>query len=271
MQTENITKFLKSKGFTKRTVNTYTSIIKKITNNLGKEFTESELEDFFTNLNLKPRTYNLYRNVMNFYTTKYLNYPITFTKAKVDKSLPTFVSQKEFDKIINNIPNIKHQLGLLLMYYSGLRIYEVVRVQKHNFDFKKFTLLIKNGKRRKDRYTLINNKIINKFKKLKTKRNNPYLFQNKDKHLSEKTFQERLKKSIKYTKVKKFTCHDLRHSFAINLINRGIDLDIIRKLLGHSSIRTTQIYLQCRTIDLTKIAQSELKSNIIPPSKDGGF
>ena len=58
------------------------------------------------------------------------------------------------------------------------------------------------------------------------------------------------------TKIEKeFTCHSLRHSFAINLVNQGIDIEIIRRLLGHSSIRTTQIYLQCRTINLTKIAE----------------
>ena len=255
IQHNQIYNFLKSKGFKKKSLKTYQSIIRKITNILGKEFTEEELEDLFTTLNLKPRSYNLYRTVMNFYTTEYLNYSLSFTKAKVDKSLPTYVSQEEYDKFLNTIPNIKHRLGFDLMYYSGLRVYEVCRVEKHNFDFKKLTLFIKNGKGNKDRYTIINKKIIEGFKNLKTKRNNPYLFQNNGKHLTEKTFQERLKKARKDSKLtKKFSCHDLRHSFAINLVNRGIDIDIVRQLLGHSSIRTTQIYLKCRTINLTKIA-----------------
>lgn len=60
---------------------------------------------------------------------------------------------------------------------------------------------------------------------------------------------------------KHFTLHDLRHSFAINLLNQGVDLEIVRKLLGHGSLRTTQIYLQCRTIDLKALAM-KLDGNI---------
>lgn len=56
------------------------------------------------------------------------------------------------------------------------------------------------------------------------------------------------------TILKEFGLHDLRHSFAINCLDRGIDIEDVRRMLGHSSLRTTQIYLQCKTTNMKEIA-----------------
>ena len=252
-----IKQFLKSKGFKDKSIKTYSSIINKVINRIGEQFTEEELEILFTKFNLKPRTYNLYRTIMNFYTKKYLDYELTFTKAKVDKSLPNYVTYKEFNEIIKVTPNIKHKLGLTLMYGSGLRVYEVCRVKKHNIDFNKFVLMIREGKGGKDRQTIIPKSIINYLELFvkSSDKNNQYLFQTYNGHISERSFQEILKRAVRKAQLtKKITCHDLRHSFAINLLNKKVDIEEVRKMLGHSSLRTTQIYLQCKTMDLTKIA-----------------
>jgi len=212
-------------------------------------------------LNLKPRTYNLYRTVINFYTKQYLDYEITFTKAKVDKSLPISVSVNEFNKLMKVIPNIKHKLGLGLSYLCGLRIFEICRLKKHNIDFDTRTILV-NGKGGKDRQTIIPNAIIDKLKMFVglLDDNSPYVFRTYNGHISERSFQQVLKRARRKAKLTKpFTIHSLRHSFAINLLNKKnkkIDIEFVRKRLGHSSLRTTQIYLQCRTTNLTEIAKS---------------
>lgn len=256
---EEIKQFLKSKGFKDKTIKTYSSIINKVITKLGREFTEEQLENLFTKLNLNPRTYNLYRAIMNFYTKKYLGYKLSFTKAKVDKSLPTFVTKEEFNDILKAIPNLKHKLGLALMYGTGLRVYEVCRLKKYNLDFNKLIIRIDKGKGGKDRQTIIHPKIVNQLEWFakSTNKNNPYLFQTYKGHICERSFQEVLKKAIIKSNIqKKITLHDFRHSFAINLVNMGVDIEIVRNLLGHSSLRTTQIYLQCRTINLTQLAMS---------------
>lgn len=248
--------FLKSKGMKQKSIQTYCSIITKVLNYFGEVFKEHELESYFTELNLKPRSYNLHRTVMNFYTKKYLSYEIKFTKAKVDKSLPTYVSVQEFQKVIDAISNLKHRMGLGLVYLCGLRIYEVCRVKRHNIDFKKKTIKIV-GKGGKHRIVFISKYIFDKLELFcdSIKNKNPHLFQSYRNHLSERSFQEVLKRAIKKARLtKKFSIHCLRHSFAINLLNKGVDIELVRKLLGHSSLRTTQIYLQCRTTDLTKLA-----------------
>jgi site-specific recombinase XerD len=254
--------FLKSKGMKEKTIKTYISIINKVTNAIGKEFTQKELEDYLATLELKPNSYNLYRAVMNFYTRKELGYKITFSKAKKNQFLPIEVNRIEFYNFLNVIPNIKHKLGFRLMYESGLRVNEIVNVKSFDLDYNKLTIRVR-GKGNKDRYSIIPKDLAKELKKFTKKKNN-YIFtnQNNGKKLTIKTFQERLKKARKDAKIKKeFTCHSLRHSFAINLVNKGIDIEIIRQLLGHSSIKTTQIYLQCRTINLTKIAEVSADSS----------
>jgi len=249
--------FLKSKGMAKKSIKIYSSIITRITKALGNSFTETELEDYLATLNLKPSSYNLYRAIMNFYTKRSLGYEIKFSKAKQSKFLPTEVTKEEFKIFLSIIPNIKHRLGFRLMYESGLRVEEVTKSKTTNLYLDRLTIRIR-GKGDKDRYTILNKSLVNDLKEyIKTiDKDNKYIFQNKNTHLTIKTFQERLKKARQDAKLnKKFTCHSLRHSFAINLINRGIDIHIIQKLLGHSSIKTTQRYLQCRTIDLTEIAK----------------
>ena len=267
MQTERVIEigqFLKSKGFKHKTIDIYCSTIKKVTDAIGINFDEKELEDSFMGLDLSPRTYNLRRAIMNFYTKKYLNYLLTFTKAKVDASLPTYVSQEEFNRFLSTIPNVRHRIGFGLMYYSGLRVYEVCRVKKHDLYFDTLTMYVKEGKGGKDRQTILPKEFAMELKGYVSSmgENEFYLFRTYRGHISERSFQERLKKAIYDAKLtKRFSCHDFRHSFAINLLNKGVDIEIVRKLLGHSCLKTTQIYLQCRTTNLTEIA-TRLEGNI---------
>lgn len=255
MQTKQ---FLKSKGFTKATIETYDYIINKITNKLGKQFNEKQLENHLAELNLKPRTYNLYRSIMNFYTKENLNYEITFTKAKIPQSLPTEIPEIEFKDILDATPNIKHKLGLRLMYQSGLRVWETIRLKRHDIDYNNLTMWVRQGKGNKDRQTITPSSLASDLELYCSSINqsNPYVFQNKDHHITARTFQQVLRKAtIRLRLHKHITLHDLRHNFAVNLLNKGVDIEIIQKLLGHTSLRTTQIYLQCRKTNLTIIAK----------------
>ena len=128
---DEIRAFLKSKGFKQKSIKTYSSIIKKITTKLSDDFTGEQLENLFTKLNLSPRTYNLYRTVMNFYTKKYKGFEVSFTKAKVPKQIPLSINKEEINKILKSIPNLKHKLIIALMYSSGLRVGEAIRLKKH--------------------------------------------------------------------------------------------------------------------------------------------
>src|SRR3990167_4809423 len=255
---QEIKSFLKSKGQKEKTIKTYCSVIGRTLRNLPEKFNQEDVEKAFERMNLNPSTYNLYRTIFNFYTTKYKGFSLSFTKAKVNKSLPTYVTREELKVILNTIPNLKHKIGIALAYGSGLRVYEICRVKKHDINLDSQTLLVKEGKGGKDRISILPTKTAHALESFikTTNKENPYLFQTYRGHISERSFQERLNKAIRDSKIsKKFGMHDLRHSFAINLLNKKVDIETVRKLLGHSSLRTTQIYLQCQTTDLTALAK----------------
>ena len=256
---QQIKSFLKSKGQKEKTIKTYCSVIGRTLRNLPESFNQEDVEKAFERMNLSPSTYNLYRTIFNFYTTKYKGFSLSFTKAKVNKSLPTYVTKEELKAVLDTIPNLKHKLGIALAYGSGLRVYEICRIKKHDISPGSQTLMVKEGKGGKDRNTIIPTITLNalEFYLNKTKDNpSPYLFSTYRGHISERSFQERLSKAIRDSKISKaFGMHDLRHSFAINLLNKKVDIETVRKLLGHSSLRTTQIYLQCMTTDLTALAK----------------
>ena len=91
---------------------------------------------------------------------------------------------------------------------------------------------------------------------------NDYLFPTYKGHIVERTVQEVLKNGKRKAGIKrKFTSHDLRHSFAINCLDKGIDIEEVRKMLGHARLDTTQIYLQCKRTKLKEIAL-KLERNI---------
>lgn len=255
---QQIKSFLKSKGQKEKTIKTYCSVIGRILSRLPKEFNEYDVETCLERMSLNPSTYNLYRTIFNFYTTKYRGFSITFTKAKVNKPLPTYVSREELKDVFDTIPNLKHKLGIALAYGSGLRVHEICRIKKHDINLSSQTLLVKEGKGGKERMTILPTKITHALESFikTTNKDNPYLFQTYRGHISERSFQERLSKAIRDSKISKdFGMHDLRHSFAINLLNKKVDIETVRKLLGHNNLRTTQIYLQCMTIDLTALAK----------------
>ena len=176
------------------------------------------------------------------------------------KKLPKAIRPEEFKELIKKIPKKDYnaRISFLLAYGSGMRVEEVSILKKEHLYFDNHVIKFK-GMGGKDRQTIIRNQYISQLewfvKSLKNK--NPYVFQTYRGHISERSFQERLKKAIKDSKIDKyFTCHDLRHSFAIDFLEQTDDLETLRKLLGHSSLRTTQIYLQCLQKDLKKVAIS---------------
>lgn len=260
---QEIQQFLKSKGMAARTIKTYSSILSNAFRALPYNFSSSDVESWLTTLNLQPRSYNLFRTVISFYTSKYLGYKLSFGKAKVPKHLPTYVTIDDFKRLIITVPNLKHRIAFELMYCAGLRVEETSKLKIEDIDFETSKIRVR-GKGGKDRHTIIRSFLTTALKMLikNNDKNNPYLFQTYNGHIHPRSIQERLNKARKDARIlREFTCHDLRHSFAVNMLRRGTNVEQVRRLLGHSNLRTTQIYLQCVDEDLTELVK-QLDGNI---------
>jgi site-specific recombinase XerD len=155
------------------------------------------------------------------------------------------MSKEEIEKLINVNENIKHKCILLTIYSAGLRRSEVINLKITDIQKDRGLIFIKGAKGKKDRYTLfpekLRAKLIEYYKEYQPK---IYLFEGQyGARYSVGSVQKIFNKSKKKAGIQRnVTTHSLRHSFASHLLDSGVDIKIIQELLGHSSLKTTEIY-----------------------------
>jgi integrase/recombinase XerD len=147
-----------------------------------------------------------------------------------------------------------------MLYGSGLRLSEVVKIRVQDVNLEAKTLRVIDSKAHKDRITILSGQVIYGLKKMLHDRmhNSPVFLTQSGKKYTKRTVQLIFKKALLKSGIgKKATCHTLRHSFATHLIDNGVDIRNIKTLLGHTSVKTTMIYLHL-TDPLFKTIQSPL-------------
>ncbi|WP_342775473.1 tyrosine-type recombinase/integrase [Leptospira ilyithenensis] len=198
---------------------------------------------------------------------------LSFPRMKKENTLPEVLSESEVKKILNAPANPKHKLLLKLAYSAGLRVSEAVHLKISDIDFDRKMIRIEQAKGKKDRYTLLADSLceelreyllyrkkVLQFGPVSTAQRSPAIknewlfpghgFTQLSIRSAEKIF-ETSKQKLGITK--KVSFHSLRHAFATHLLEQGTDLRMIQTLLGHMSVRTTQIYAKVSRTQLTKI------------------
>jgi len=181
---------------------------------------------------------------------------LSLPRPRKESQLPTVLSQSEVARLLRAPRNLKHRALLLLLYSSGLRVSELVRLRCDDVDEDRGLLRVRRGKGAKDRYTLLADRAIQALK-LYREAYEPrrWLFPGgrPDRHLTTRSVQKVVARAARDTGLEKHvTPHTLRHSFATHLLEGGTNLRIIQELLGHASSRTTQRY--------THVARSTFES-----------
>ena len=152
---------------------------------------------------------------------------------------------RHFFSMISNTPNLKHKCIISLLYSAGLRRSELINLKIADIDSSRMVLNIKQGKRKKDRITLLGASVLEDLRAYHRKfRPKNYLFEGvHGSPYSATSIQKVIKRAARKSNVKKtVTSHMLRHSFATHLLEAGTDLRYVQVLLGHNSTRTTEIY-----------------------------
>ncbi|NQX82972.1 MAG: site-specific integrase [Flavobacteriaceae bacterium] len=170
--------------------------------------------------------------------------------------LPTFLSKVEVRNLIDSIRNIKHRCIVMTLYAGGLRIGEALDLKIKDVDSKTGIIIIRNPKGNNDRVVPLSEVLISHLRDYyKLYMPKVLLFEGlKGGRYSESSVQQIIKRAAIKSKIRKnVTAHTFRHSFATHLISDGTDIRIVQELLGHKSIKTTQIYTHITDVNKRKI------------------
>lgn len=160
------------------------------------------------------------------------------------KKAPVAIEEKEFTQLIKVTRKPHHKVAFLLGYGSGLRISEVIALQKHHIEMDKKLIRIVGGKGGKDRTVPL------------PKGFKGYMLAHIPLKCGVRSLQIAFRKyatkaGITTTKPS-IHFHSLRHGFATRLVQEGMNVNYIRLLMGHSSIVTTNVYFQSNPMDAIK-------------------
>ena len=168
-------------------------------------------------------TQNQAVNAIKFYFEKVLGQPRTFyeLRPRKEKKLPGVFSEKEVQRLIGAVRNLKHRTILMLIYSGGLRIGESIRLRKEDVSFDRKTIFIKAGKGKKDRYTVLSDKMVDQLRVyLESYQPAYWLFEGQDGgQYSSSSIQKVFRRAVKASGTNPYsTVHTLRHSFATHLL-----------------------------------------------------
>lgn len=224
----------------------------------------------------------LYKHVLN------VNLPwlSNVVRATRPRRLPVVLSREEVRRVLDELDG-NFRLIAALLYGSGLRLMEALRLRYKDIDLHQRTIVVRNGKGAKDRITVLPERLVypirrqlelvsekhrdaaahgfagvelphaleRKYPRAHLELAWQYLFPatrpSRDPrsgawrrhHIYEDSVQRRVKQALRAAQIEKpASCHTFRHCFATHLIEAGADIRTVQELMGHASVRTTQIY-----------------------------
>lgn len=198
-------------------------------------------------------------NAIKFFFEQVLHRPKMFfdiPRPKKPQTLPKMLSKSEVKKLFKVTTNLKHNIALQLSYGMGLRVSEVVGLKIKDIDSKRMVVHVKGAKGKKDRYVPLPKSILPKLREYYlTYRPKIYLLEGQyGNAYAKSSLQQVFKKAMLKAGVKKdIGIHGLRHSYATHLLESGADMRFIQELLGHHSIKTTQVYTKVTLRSISKV------------------
>ena len=295
----DISKFMQVRRYSKRTIQSYLRWIKSYIlfhnkrnpQEMGREEVVGYLTHLAVTRKVSAGTQSLALNALVFLYDKFLERPLgdisEFRRASRQRKLPTVLTPDEVRYLLSLLP-AKYRLMACLMYGSGMRRIELVRLRVNDIDFDYGQIRIWRGKGFKHRLVTLAPELHSALRRqmqivalmLEEDSQQPgysgvwlpdalarkyrsaahdlgwhYLFPSaklsiepgtknlRRHHIDESAFGRTLRSAAKKSGIgKPVTPHTLRHSFATHLLQNGADIRTVQQQLGHSDVRTTEIY-----------------------------
>ncbi|PIZ96674.1 MAG: hypothetical protein COX80_00720 [Candidatus Magasanikbacteria bacterium CG_4_10_14_0_2_um_filter_33_14] len=207
---------------------------------------------------LSTQSLNLILNILNFfYTNVQTNVDkLVIKHYKTKDKRPQTLNELQIKKLLANTNNTKHYLIFALAYGSGLKISELVSLRVKDLDFENNLIKICNKQGKQLRTSILPTILKDKLQQyIKTKKTNFPLFSNtKSTQLSTRTLQQAFIRALNRSKIKKqASFQSLRHSFATQVLESGVDKQSLQKVLGLKNIRSIDKYKKNIKIEKIRI------------------
>jgi site-specific recombinase XerD len=171
--------------------------------------------------------------------------------GKRPKTLPVVLSKEEVLRLLAAMHKLNYRIMLMTAYSAGLRVSEVARLRVEDIDCGQMLIRVRQGKGQKDRYVMLSAtllEVLGGYAKLAQSTDWLFPGERAGHYISPRTLNRACKAAAKAAGIqKRITMHTLRHCFATHLLESGIDIRTIQKLLGHAKLETTSRYTHVST------------------------
>lgn len=262
---DEYSKELTRKGFRPKSVSNYLTSIKSFLyffdGKVAKptEINEAMIKDYLGMFKEHNTQRSIHSSIKCFYKYvcrqpnkfKYIEY------CKRNRRLPIVLSVEEMQRLIFACANLKHKAILCLMYSTGMRVGEIINLKIADIDRDRMVINVINAKGGKDRQVTLDPTMLELLEVYwKQYRSVIYMFNGQGEHAqyTESSIRQWLQKYADAIGLKKRVYpHLIRHTYATHLLEGGTDLSIIQKLLGHGSIKTSQIYTHISNTYISRV------------------
>jgi len=262
---ETYSRDLKLKNYSENTIENYCSQVKLFLNHFESvatkpsEINESQIKEWLlSSQSINGRKHRISALKLFYKLTgkqpmkfKYIEYP------KADKKLPIVLSVAEIQRMFDVCENLKHKVILSLLYSCGLRVSELINLQWQHIDRSRMIINVVAGKGKKDRQVMLDSKLIPLLENYyKTYKSREYVLNGQfDIRYSQQSVLQVVKQLADKANInnKRVYTHLLRHCAFTHMVEAGTDINLIQRLAGHSSVKTTGIYLHMSHNHISKI------------------
>lgn len=254
MNLKRIKRQMLSKRYSKNTIEVYISCLQHFYNYFEgyiDELSKKDIENYQYHLVQKGyarSTQNQHINAIKYYYENILKRSretYYIERPRKERKLPEVLPKEAIFEILQATKNLKHKAAITLLYACGLRVGELINLKIADIDGKRLLIKICNAKGAKDRVVPLPENVRALLRKYYIAyQPKLYLFNgaNGNKYTAT-SVRNVLKRSAHKARIRKnITPHMLRHSYATHVLESGIDIRYIQAILGHNSIKTTQIY-----------------------------
>lgn len=252
------------KKYSPRSVDNYCSCLGKFLSVHSGEYTEpvkipsSAIVNYLSKFK-EPNTHKSVLSSLKMFYEKVLGQHHKFDKIEYprgSKKLPIPLSQDEVQRMFDACQNTKHKVILALLYSAGFRVSELINLKWQHIDRGRKIINVINGKGNKDRIVGLSDELVpllekyyHEYKSREYVLNGQFDLQYSAKSVGEVVKQLAAKAGIS----KRVYTHLMRHNCFTHMVENGIDINLIQKIAGHASVKTTMQYCHISSGIVSKI------------------